>query len=87
MAKKSKISEIEFEKTSRGSYTMPEEEFKVFDVLIDRCLDEKFVINRCEIIRIGLNAIKNFTSEQLKRELIELGRQKIGPKTRKMQKQ
>ena len=49
----------------KESFTCPENEHQIIQTVIDKFLDKRIVINKSEVIRIGLHLLKNLSDDNL----------------------
>jgi len=55
----------EVELSIKESFTCPENEHKIIQIVIDKLLDKRIVINKSEVVRVGLHLLKNLSDDEL----------------------
>jgi len=72
------------DKVIRASFTMPQSDYAKIVELKQACLKEGIQVKKSELIRVGLHALCKLSSAQLKKEIAQIARIKVGrPKKNK----
>ena len=67
--------------TIKSAFSCPVNEYKIIDQIIDRMLNRKKVVNRSEVLRIGLFLLKDKSDDEINDLFNEIPELKVGRKS------